>query len=185
MKILITGSIGVGKSTFLDALPKNTSLIKIPEVARRVLYEAPDLRLNPYFQRVLLLEQYYVEKEAEKMGKDFIICDRGYVDVMAYAKYFNVEVDESIIRSFTPYDMIFYCHPEGTPLAPEKIPGVTPNPEEKILVDQSIASTLQEMNIPWCTLKGPTEQRLETFYSVFPELDEGRVIREGRISKER
>lgn len=185
MKVLLTGSIGVGKTTLFNSIHDGPGIIKIPEVARRVLSDAPDLRLNPYFQRVLLLEQYFLEREVEKSGAQLIVCDRGYFDVLAYSKFFRIEVDRQLINAFTSYDFIFYCHPEGTPPLPQGIPGVAPTEKEKELVDQSIRQVLGEMNIPWHTLKGPTPERLSEFYQKIDETGEGKImIRRREIRKE-
>jgi predicted ATPase len=184
MKLLLTGSIGVGKTTLFERIPTVKGVYKIPEVARRVLQEAPELRLNPYFQRVLLMEQHFLETEAEKRGSDLIICDRGYIDVIAYAKLFKLEPPQDLIKAFSRYDMIFYCDPEGTPPLPEKIAGVTPNPHEKEELDHCLRATLSEMRLPWCVLKGPTEDRLSDFYcEVDRLLIEGQVYREGGFSR--
>ena len=176
MKILLTGSIGVGKTTLFNALPESYQTIKIPEVARRVLNEAPNLRLTPYFQKALLLEQYFLENEAVKTGAELIICDRGYVDVIAYSRYFGIEPPHELLKAFTPYDLIFYCDPEGTPPLPEAIEGVTPHPQEKEAVDACLRATLAELDIPWHTLRGPTETRLRDFQNI---LTEGSIQREG------
>ncbi len=184
MKLLLTGSIGVGKTTLFDRIPNVRGVFKIPEVARRVLQAAPELRLNPYFQRALLLEQHFLETEAEKSGNDLIICDRGYVDVIAYARLFKLEPPADLIKAFNRYDLIFYCDPEGTPPLPEKIDGVTPHPHEKEEVDDCIRATLSEMNMPWYVLKGPTEDRLNDFYCEVDRLMiEGQMYREGGFSR--
>lgn len=183
MKVLLTGSIGVGKTTLFKALPEGDGIHKIPEAARSILQTAPDLRLNPYFQRALLLEQYFQETEAEKRDLSLIICDRGYVDVVAYSRYFGLQADQELVRAFKPYDHIFYCDPWGTPPLPEGIPGVTPSETEKTDVDVSIRETLDELGIPWHTLRGPTEERLETFYQIMREVLEIRRTIEGQPSR--
>lgn len=178
MKILLTGSIGVGKTTLFNALPHTDQVLKIPEVARRVLSEAPDLRLTPYFQKALLLEQYFLESEAIKTGKDLIICDRGYFDVIAYSRYFGIEPPRELIKAFTPYDLIFYCDPEGTPPLPEAIDGVTPNPHEKEEVDFWMRKTLVDLGFESTNLVGPTETRIRQFKATLARTCEGQIYLE-------
>jgi len=178
MRVLLTGSIGVGKTTLFNAIPETERVIKIPEVARRVLQEAPDLRLTPYFQKALLLEQYFAEAEAQKSGKDIIICDRGYFDVIAYSRYFGIEPPRDLIAAFQPYDMIFYCDPEGTPPLPEGIPGVTPNPREKEDVHFWMRKTLLDLQWDATTLSGPHETRLRQFNATLARTREGQIYLE-------
>lgn len=164
-KVLLTGTISVGKTTLFDAIDKSDDIVKIPEAARRILQDVPNLRLTPYFQRALLLEQYFLENEAKKANNALTVCDRGYIDVEAYSRFLGHPIDSNLISSFEPYDLIFYCHPEGTP------PLLTEIPNEKELVDESLRNLLSELSTPVVTLKGQTSERLQQFYAGIEKLN--------------
>ena len=187
LSVLLTGSIGVGKTTFFNTLPNLPGLIKIPEVAREILEQNPEIRLNPAFQKMLLYRQLELETAAAAQKPDVIICDRGYLDVIAYSKYFGISFNTELTVRFKPYDLVFYCHPEGTPPLPAPIDGVVPIEGEKEAIDECIRQILADHVSHYYILRGHTEQRLAVFYSVMNKVTEGSLFREGqfRRSKER
>lgn len=140
-------------------------IIKIPEVARRIYNQYPDLKAHPVFQHILLLEQYMLESQAEKEKPNIIFTDRGYLDILAYSRYFGHEVDCKLINLFRPYDLICYFSPEGIDPAPDykTQQGIV----ERSEVDRHIKDVIDESKIPFIFLTGSPQDRIEI---VFAEL---------------
>lgn len=161
-KVAFVGAPSVGKTTIFDLIPEHERVIKIPEVARRIYTEHPELKTHPIFQRILLLEQYMLESQAEKRSPSIIFTDRGYLDVLAYSRYFGYKVDDKLIGLFRPYDLICYVSPEGVnPSHDYKTPQ---GKVERLEVDRHVKDVISESKIPSVTLEGSPQDRVETLF---------------------
>lgn len=97
-KIIITGTMGSGKSTVLSEFSKQ-GLFVIEEPARKILAEqrlfngegVPEE--NPsLFTHLLLSRSIHHYYEADKSNRDRVLFDRGIADNIAYAELFNLEI---------------------------------------------------------------------------------------------
>lgn len=162
-KISLVGAPSVGKTTVFDLISEHAMIVKIPEVARRIYNQYPDLKTHPIFQRSLLLEQFMLESQAEKENPGIIFTDRGYLDVLAYSRYFGHEVDDKLISLFRPYDLICYLSPEGI------VPTLDYQTQEGIVerseVDRHIKEVINESKIPFISLTGSPQDRIETLFT--------------------
>ena len=118
MRIALTGSANVGKTTLFNALKnelKNYSFY--PELAIQLIKEQPDLFLDKLeFEKSLYELHKLREKDSSFMEKDNIIVDRCLMDALVYAKYYNLTEHFNrgqIIKELTDacYDMIFIVFP--------------------------------------------------------------------------
>ena len=95
-KVIITGTMGAGKSSILDAL-KAKGLPVIAECARTILAEQRSFsghgvpENDPYLFCELLLSRTLCEYKSH-VDEDFIFFDRGLPDIIAYASFFNLEL---------------------------------------------------------------------------------------------
>ncbi|NLK53114.1 MAG: ATP-binding protein [Syntrophomonadaceae bacterium] len=121
MRIAISGSHGVGKTTLSIALANATGIPRISEIARNVAqkqeYKTTEEIKNAsledriVFQKAILLEQ----ATQESLHRAGFISDRSIFDTIAYSKYYDlpkgmVAVAESTaITNSTKYDLIIYC----------------------------------------------------------------------------
>lgn len=108
MKILLTGTIHVGKTVLLNALEaiKLPNVVIIPEVARDMLSQNQKLEKNPNLQDILFAEQVRKEKEATS-DNSIIICDRGVLDIIAHSRFFGHEIKPEWTRWLQTYDLTF------------------------------------------------------------------------------
>jgi len=162
-KILLSGAPCSGKTTLFESIPPHKSIIFIPEVARCILSEKPELKPQPNFQDYLLSEQLRLEQLAEQSQSSLIICDRGYVDVIAYSRFFGHPIDNELIFKFLPYDMIFQTSTEG--VMPVGEYSTESGLQERQKLDEIFHSLFGEIGIPTIELKGPPETRLHSFLS--------------------
>lgn len=161
VKILLSGAPCSGKTTLFDAIPRNDSFVFIPEVARIILSSQPHLKTESNFQEQLLREQLRLEKDAENSGALLIICDRGYLDTIAYSRFFGHPVNNELISQFSPYNIVFQTSIEGIPPVDEY--ATEEGFLERRCLDKIFHSLFQEMHIPLIELKGTPEKRLNDF----------------------
>jgi nicotinamide riboside kinase len=131
MKIAISGSHGVGKTTLAKALCAKLNYPMITEVARTVAKEMgfantdqirkADKDTITKFQRKIYVNQLLAESSYLKLPHENFISDRSVFDIIAYMVLYGL--DDEIINIFTEsaakfsnhYDLIIYCPiPVGT-----------------------------------------------------------------------
>lgn len=115
-RCVLTGGPGVGKTTLIEEL-KDLGYQTIPEVYA-VLYEqaATENRLATFFiDPVALYENILKEQiqwEQSLDGQAIAFLDRSTIDIIAFAKHFNVLLpNEFTIRAKRSYDIIFFLEP--------------------------------------------------------------------------
>ena len=118
MRIALTGSAKVGKTTLFEALKnelKNYSFY--PELAIQLIKEEPDLFLDKFaFEERLYGLHKLRETDPAFTEKNNIIVDRCIMDTIVYAKYHKFQDRfnrEQIVKELTDacYDMIFIVFP--------------------------------------------------------------------------
>jgi nicotinamide riboside kinase len=119
MRIAISGSHGVGKTTLVDAMGEQLDLPKINEVVRMVAKNmgfghCEDIR-NSDQDVIRLFQQkvFYTQLIAESSSG--FLSDRSIFDIVAYMELYGLPVSmieeytEFAIRRSNNYDMIIYC----------------------------------------------------------------------------
>lgn len=169
MKICLTGSHGTGKTTILNELkklPQFKDYKFISEVLRNLGKEGLPLNKESNNETQLLAFNEYIKLFI--LNKDFI-SDRGLFDVRAYTKAawlrgnikdFILEYQAEVIGFYKNYfDKIIYFPIEFS----LELDGVR---DEDLLyqeeIDDYIKRILKEEQIPFITVSGTVEQRLET-----------------------
>ena len=168
VKILFTGTIHTGKSTLLhrlqtDPIP-NCGLIE--ETARKLLSQHPELEKLQKFQDILFAQQVELENQMESKNTQFIICDRGVLDIVAYARFFGHPVKRAWLEWCKTYDKAFIFDKADVPFTNDII-DLDPQYEKsrdwidfRNGLDQHFKNVLQELNIPYALLSGTVEHRL-------------------------
>lgn len=172
MRIAITGSHGVWKSTLLDLLNNKKELElfkKIPEVAREEILKrgkTPDLMTLEEvidFEQTLLNKQIELEQWCSKF-----ISDRSVLDIIVYSEFLlgshpiKTKLKEFVKKYFDenkPYDKIFYI-PIEFELNKDWIR--FEDLQFQKTVDEKFLDFFNEFNIEPILLKGTPEQRLDT-----------------------
>lgn len=159
MKIAITGSMGVGKTTLANMLSEKTGIELLPEVARDMLQEGwkLDFGATEDFEREMLHRQLLLEIE------DDFIADRGIIDIMAYCMVI-FDDNESLLNHVNKYlmraeyDTVFYMAPEF-PIEDDGIRSTDLKLQKQI--DQTIKGILSVGQFNWIQLTGSREKRLK------------------------
>lgn len=165
MKILLTGTIHAGKTTLLQELKKTDlrGITVIPEVAREVLSQYPELEKNPNLQDILFAEQVRREGVAEETSP-ITICDRGSLDIIAHSRMFGHSVKPEWIKWLNTYDATFLLDKNDIPFNGENR-ALSDSERDWISfrddLDMHIRSVVSEYGIPVIHLTGSPENRAE------------------------
>lgn len=154
-KFLITGTFESGKTT-LTSLFKNTpGVTVVKEVARDILSVNPTLAADPLFHEINFEEQLRREKNAEVSGEYVALCERGILDIIAYANVFQHPVDLRWIQALqNRYDKIFIFNKDGV--------SFDGTPEENMFrnaIDKEIRRISSQLEIPTIEVKGTLDER--------------------------
>lgn len=163
-KILFTGSIDAGKTTFLNHFSSHPQIYVVSETARELLTIDPALAVKPEFQEILFKEQIRREEEAAKSGKPIIICDRGVFDIVAFSRVLNHPVkkewEESLpgryqtVALFSISDISFDISTYTLNLEIAK---------RREIIDQTIRRMVQELVYPIVEIRGTRSERVAIF----------------------
>lgn len=170
-KILITGTFESGKTTLASLFRDVPGVVIVEEVARDILSVNPNLATDPIFHEINFAEQLRREKNAEASGAYVILCERGILDIIAYANVFKHPIDPQWTQALQDrYDMMFILNKDDVPF--------DSTPEENTFrnaIDREIRRISSRLEIPVIEVKGTLEERRHAV--------EG-FICEGIISKE-
>lgn len=166
MKILLTGSIHVGKTTLLDRLKSSNppGVVFIPELARELINSRPAQFRVPGKDGILpgmgdyhFAEQTRRETVAVTSGARHVVCDRGIVDLVAHSRIFTGRDKPEWLEWNRSYDKIFFMETTGIPL---DVSGYPPGRDLHKFRDQLDAETrklLDEQQLEYFCLNGSLE----------------------------
>ena len=159
VKIAITGSFGVGKTTLANDLAKVTGYKLLHEVARQMIKEG--YRLD---QNVTEETEYELLKRQEKLEKTkgSWIADRCLIDCLAYVKILlkkNVDLIKAIRDELNKaeYDLIIYLKPEF-PLKGDGARSAVKKFQKDI--DQMIEKIIRNSGMRWYRVSGSPINRV-------------------------
>ena len=166
IKILVTGTTSSGKTTLLEALAEKhiSRVVILPEVARTLLTEHPEFEQDPQLQDILFAEQLRLETQAAASGAEVILCDRGTLDICAHAKLFAQELKpEWITWTKESYDFVFWLEKADIIFSLTVLQQQISDRDWvqfRDELDQHIAQSLLDSELPWQKLGGSLEQRM-------------------------
>ena len=116
MKIGISGSVGIGKTWFVEEL-NNSIFLRIEEAARKVNVMYPDKNIEE-LRDIIFHHQISVEEVVDRMAEDVIaVCDRTVIDNLVFIELFAGKklseerkelVKSSYLQDLKKYDTLYY-----------------------------------------------------------------------------
>ncbi|MEA3304919.1 MAG: ATP-binding protein [Patescibacteria group bacterium] len=165
MRIILTGSFSVGKTSVMRELKKQLSNISfLDEVARDLILsqnkkpEQMEVHEQEDFQKKILFTQMYQESFTS-----CFVSDRGVIDTLAYTKDLDMyervyDMIEDYIH-LSPYTHVFFI-PKEFPLVDD---GVRNTDEEfQIEIENRVLEILRKLEIKHIPLTGSVEKRVQT-----------------------
>lgn len=164
MKILLTGTIHVGKTTLLDALvtTKLSNVVIVPETARNLLSQNPKLEKDPNLQDILFAEQVRRERDATS-DSSVVVCDRGALDIIAHSRLFGHEIRPEWLQWLQTYDLTFLLNKDDVSFSGENRAFSDPERDWiqfRNVLDDNIKLALIENRLRYELLSGNIESRL-------------------------
>ncbi|HRH22145.1 MAG TPA: ATP-binding protein [bacterium] len=163
MRIALTGSHGVGKTTLFDnlVLPRHN---KIQEAARAEIARQGKLPHEMSEEEFFNFQLSLVHKQIELEQGDFI-ADRSLFDMLAYAQdHPEHHLLRAIIEEhYRPYDYVFYI-PIEFALVIDDVRKDDLRYQKTI--DERIKKLLAEYQINYITISGAKERRLDLIHSI-------------------
>jgi len=151
MKILVTGSHGVGKSTLSFLLAAHLKLkyrdksVKVIEESIRDVSKIFNGVLNtPEFQKYVILDSICNEIK-QKQSHQIVICDRTSIDPLVYGMMFGVALSKEFVdiavNNLNTFTNIVYIKPDNTPIVDDGFRML--NVDERNTIDEQFNSLLQ------------------------------------------
>lgn len=132
MKICITGSHSVGKTTLAKAISHRLELPMIREVAREVIKHAGFTSTTEYIQNAdkhtkqAIQEEIFIAqlKEENKLKESGFVADRSIFDPIAYSYVYGISeeaiykmIGTAITHALSVYDLLVYVPPMFGPVS--------------------------------------------------------------------
>lgn len=167
MKILLTGTIHVGKTTLLERLKTtpNRQVTYIPELARELMNNKPNLVTIPGKDGILpgLADYSFAEQtrreQAATEESTHVVCDRGIVDLITHTRLFGKHEKPEWIDWTRTYDQIYLLEPTDIPLNTEGYPVGRDWFKFRDQLDEQTRGFLDEQQLKYFCLSGPLEEK--------------------------
>jgi len=165
MKIGLTGTMSVGKTTLVKALSEMEQFKGYTCTTERSQYlNSLGIPLN--HETTIEGQTVFLAERVTELMQDRLITDRTIIDVMAFTKcarkvsYMDGDAFEEYAKRFVKqYDHIFYISPDGMDIEDNGIRETDADYRKEI--DEEIQKLLLKHRPIVHTLKGTTEERIE------------------------
>ena len=165
MKIGLTGTMSVGKTTLVKALSELEQFKGYTCTTERSKYlNSLGIPLN--HETTIEGQTVFLAERVTELMQDRLITDRTIIDVMAFTKcarkvnYMDGDAFEDYAKRFVgQYDYIFYISPEGMDIEDNGIRETDADYRKEI--DEEIQKLLLKHRPVVHTLRGTTEERIE------------------------
>ena len=165
MKIGLTGTMSVGKTTLVKALSEMEQFKGYTCTTERSQYlNSLGIPLN--HETTIEGQTVFLAERVTELMQDRLITDRTIIDVMAFTKcakkvsYIDGDAFEDYAKRFvSQYNYIFYISPEGMDIEDNGIRETDADYRKEI--DEEIQKLLLKHRPIVHTLKGTTEERIK------------------------
>ena len=165
MKIGLTGTMSVGKTTLVKALSEMEQFKGYTCTTERSQYlNSLGIPLN--HETTIEGQTIFLAERVTELMQDCLITDRTIIDVMAFTNcakhvsYIDGDAFEEYARRFvSQYDFIFYISPDGMDIEDNGIRET--DTEYRKEIDEEIQKLLLKHRPIVHTLRGSTEERIE------------------------
>ena len=165
MKIGLTGTMSVGKTTLVKALSKIEQFKGYTCTTERSKYlNSLGIPLN--HETTIEGQTIFLAERVTELMQPRLITDRTIIDVMAFTKcarkvsYMDGDAFEDYSRRFvSQYDYIFYIPPEGIDIEDNGVRETDADYRRQI--DEEIQKLLLKHRPFYYEIKGTTEERIE------------------------
>jgi len=165
MKIGLTGTMSVGKTTLVKALSKIEQFKDYTFTTERSKYlNSLGIPLN--HETTIEGQTIFLAERVTELMQDLLITDRTIIDVMAFTNcakrvsYIDGDAFETYAKRFlSQYSHIFYISPDGIDIEDNGIRETDADYRREI--DEEIQKLLSKHRSVVHTLKGTTEERIE------------------------
>jgi|GEM_PF-2461015 len=166
-RITLIGPFQSGKTTLADILAQVSGVAVVREIAEDLLNTNELVPEDPAFQSLLLDAQKAREAHATLQGGQYLVTDRGYIDIIAYSRFYNVDVPADLIRLAHTYDKVYFCDSFGFKTADSLWPEAR---RMRASLAECYWNVINEMGINVIVLRGSPIERLVTIASTLPRI---------------
>jgi len=173
MKIGLTGTMSVGKTTIVNALKELPEFKEYYFATERSKY-LRDLGIPLNTDSTIKGQFVFLAERASEFMLDNMITDRTVIDVMAFTRlaksiaYFAADdFNNAVSHLLREYDYIFYVSPKGVELEDNGVRVVDANYRDKI--DKEIQKLITRHRTKfknYAELSGTTEERIQKIKQV-------------------
>lgn len=170
MRVAITGSHGVGKSTLINDLLNYLNQEAREGGGFKLLPEAPRQAFElgfPINENNTPETQFWIfakQLEMELIAQDNYIADKCFIDLLAYAMYIFREKQDFINilkdisrRAARKYDLVIYLPSGEFPIEDDGVRSIDPKFQEGI--DKLILEILNDFGVSYTKIAGSREKR--------------------------
>lgn len=170
--LILVGSHGTGKTTLLEAYKNKWGLNIRDGISRPVHKITNKFKLSGYVEQSLINELTFFYWKYNKDIPD-VGMTRSVVDCVVYSKVLGYEdLYEECIKRFETLDLsdVTFCYiPIEFPLEDDGVRYTDPELQRKI--DDEIKNELIKLNIPYHTITGTIEQRVEQLKQIIDKYE--------------
>ena len=173
MKIGLTGTMSVGKTTLVKALKKLPQFKNYKFATERSKY-LRDLGIPLNTDSTLKGQTVFLSERCAELMHENLITDRTVIDVMAFTQNAasinqldKISFEEYARNFIDDYDYIFYISPDGIEIEDNGVRET--NSEYRDLIDFTIRHYIKTYNhrlVKFTSIKGSTNERIKQILEV-------------------